>query len=158
MFVPSHGWLWQPGGTFLAWNHLPPVVNAPSHYVPPRPPAVTGPGRAVVAIGRGPTAPAFNPKVVVRGDNAGLGIPRGAYNLGRLNQRVETKGSATIRTQRGVYAPSINTAPAMRGGGDFAGPRMSGPRMSAPRMSAPRTSAPAPSHSAPSHSNSSSHR
>lgn len=147
VFVPRYGWLWQPGGSFIAWNVLPPVVNPPSHYVPPRPPVVTGPGRTMIAVGRGPSAPAFNSKIVVHGDNAGLGIPRGAYNLGRLNHQVQTNGTATIRTQRGVNAPSFGTGPAM--GGGFTGSRGSGPRMSAP----------APSHStSSSHTSSSSHR
>jgi FecR protein len=153
VFVPRYGWLWQPGGSFIAWNNLPPVVNAPVHYVPPRPPVVTGPGRTMVAVGRGPTAPAFNPKIVVRGDNAGLGIPRGAYNLGHLNQQVVTKGAATIHTQRGVYAPTFNTGPGMRTGAGFGGGRVGA-------SSGSRMSAPGPSHatSSSSHSSSSSHR
>lgn len=146
VFVPRYGWLWQPGGSFIAWNAVPPVVNPPSHYVPPRPPLVTGPGRAMIAIGRGPSAPAFNSKVVIRGDNAGLGVPRGSYNLGRLNRQVETRGAATIRTQRGVYAPSINAAPAM--GGGFSGSRSAGPRMSAPAPS--RSTSSSTSHTSPS--------
>lgn len=149
VFVPRYGWLWQPGGTFIAWNALPPVVNPPSHYVPPRPPVVSGPGHTMVAVGRGPSAPAFNSKLVVRGDNAGLGIPRGAYNLGRLNSQVQANGAATIRTQRGVNVPTFGTAPGMRSGGDFAGSRMSGPRMSAPAPSHPTSS---------SHTSSSPHR
>lgn len=150
VYVPRYGWLWQPGGRFVAWNVVPPVVNAPTHYIPPKPPVVTGVGHAVVPVGRGPSAPAFSPKMTVRSDNAGLGIPRGAYNLGQLNRQVETRGAATIHTQRGVYAPTVNPGPAMHTGGGFAGPRMSAP--------APSRSAPPHASSSPPHASSSPHR
>jgi hypothetical protein len=102
LFVPNYGWMWQPGNTWVAWNRVPPVVNPPRQYVPPRPPTVAG--NAPVIVGRGPST-GFQPKVtdgskiVLRGDSAGLGVPRGVRNLENLNRRVESKGVATLPTR-----------------------------------------------------------
>ena len=99
LFVPSYGWMWRPGNTWVAWNRVPPVVNPPRQYVPPRPPTVAG--RPSVIVGRGPAA-GFQPKIadgskiILRNDTAGLGVPRGVRNLGNLNRQVESKGMATL--------------------------------------------------------------
>jgi FecR protein len=103
LFVPNYGWMWRPGNTWVAWNGLPPVVDAPRQYVPPRPPTVAG--RPLVVVGRGPTASGFQPKIgdgskiVLRNDSAGVGVPRGVRNLGNLNRQVESKGMATLPTR-----------------------------------------------------------
>jgi hypothetical protein len=58
----------------------------------------------------------------VRGNNAGLGVPRGVRNLESLNRRVESKGSATLspRSVPRAMAPMPNAAgrPAEMGGRD----------------------------------------
>ena len=154
VMVPRYGWLWQPGATFVAWNNLPPVVNAPVHYVPPRPPAASG--HSMLAVGRGPTASigSFG-KIVVRGENAGLGVPRGVHNLGMLNQQVQSKGVATIRARSTVLGGSLPMEPgALSTGGRTmqSGARSEGTRTS-PHMGG-RMSAPAPA----SHSSSPTHR
>src|SRR5262249_12789106 len=101
--VPNYGWMWRPGNTWVAWNGLPPVVDAPRQYVPPRPPTVAG--RPLVVVGRGPTASGFQPKIadgskiVLRNDSAGAGVPRGVRNLGNLSRQVESKGMATLPTR-----------------------------------------------------------
>jgi uncharacterized protein DUF6600/FecR-like protein len=121
-FVPSYGWMWRPGNTWVAWNQVPPVLNAPRQYVPPRPPAVSG--RPAVIVGRGPTASGFQPKVagggsniILRNDSAGLGVPRGVRNLRDLNRRVESKGMATLPTRSVPRAmtpgPAVTARPGM---------------------------------------------
>ena len=149
-FVPSYGWMWQPGNNWVAWNRVPPVINPPRQYVPPRPPTVAS--RQPVIVGRGPTSSAFQPrmadgsKIVVRGNNAGLGVPRGVRNLESLNRRVESKGSATLspRSVPRAMAPMPNAAgrPAEMGGRDG----MTGPARGArtDSMGATRTTNSAP--------------
>jgi FecR protein len=121
LFVPSYGWMWRPGNTWVAWNQLPPVVNPPRQYVPPRPPTVAG--RPPVVVGRGPTASGVQPriadgsKIVLRNDSAGLGVPRGVRNLGDLNRRVESKGMATLPTRSVPRA--MTPGPAAMGRGEM---------------------------------------
>jgi hypothetical protein len=171
--VPNYGWMWRPGNTWIAWNRVPPVLNAPRQYVPPRPPAVSG--RAPVIVGRGPTASGFQPKmagggkIILRNDSAGLGIPRGVRNLENLNRRVESKGVATLPTRSVPRAmapgPAAVSRPGMSDRGRMMGPAR-GPRSesmggarspSGPRMGG-SMGAGRPSGGSTSRSNSTTHR
>jgi hypothetical protein len=122
-FVPGFGWMWAPGASLVAFQPIAPVVRPPAHYVPPRPPAATA--RNTVIVGRGPTTSSFlasNPsgsKIVVRGNMAGIGVPRGVSNLAKANQSFVQNGTATVPA-----ATRITTAapPAAMNGGRTFGP------------------------------------
>lgn len=168
MFFPGYGWMWRPGYNWVGWNTLPPVLHPPRLYVPPRPPVIP---HTTVVVGRGPSPSLVSPvaarpgtTVVVNGDSAGLGIPRGMRNLPNLNQQFERNGAvglATVVGQGGVVSARPVQIPrsAMTG----SGPRgSSGTPMSTPRMqgglSGGRMSSSSHSSSGSSHSSSSSHR
>jgi hypothetical protein len=114
MFLPAYGWVWQPGNTWLAWNAVPPVLNAPRNYVPPRPPRI---GPAMVSVGRGPTASSLMPgerpgsKLVVNRPSAGIGVPRGIENLSRVNRTFETHGQAKVGVPGGSRGAAITAMP-----------------------------------------------
>jgi len=148
-FVPSYGWMWQPGNSWVAWNRLPPVINPPRQYVPPRPPSVGG--HSAVIVGRGPTASGFQPrmadgsKIVVRDGSAGVGVPRGVRNLEGLNRKVESKGQATLPTR--AVPRAMTPGPTVVGRpGSTGRERMAGPARGArsDSMGGTRTVAPAP--------------
>ena len=110
-FIPGHGWAWQPGGTWMAVNTRPRLLNAPADSVSPQPPAATG--QSFVMVNRGPS-PVFagrsTSKLIIRNDSAGLGIPRGGLNnLGRISERVTTQGAATAR----IHTAPIQMRPMM---------------------------------------------
>jgi hypothetical protein len=114
MFLPAYGWMWQPGNTWVAWNRVPPVLNAPRNYIPPRPPRI---GPAVVAVGRGPTTSSLaagtrpGSKLVLNRPTAGIGIPRGINNLGRVNRDFETRGQARVGVPGGMRGAAMTAAP-----------------------------------------------
>jgi hypothetical protein len=118
LFAPAYGWVWRPGNTWVAWNGVPPVLNAPRNYVPPRPPRI---GPAVVAVGRGPTASSLmagagpGSKLVLNRPTAGIGIPRGINNLGRVNRDFETRGQARVGVPGGARGAAMTAAPVYRG-------------------------------------------
>ncbi|HVO59547.1 MAG TPA: FecR family protein, partial [Terriglobales bacterium] len=137
MFLPAHGWVWQPGNSWLAWNAVPPVLNAPRNYIPPRPPRI---GPSVVAVGRGPMTSSLagtrpGSKLILNRPTAGIGIPRGIDNLGRVNRDFETRGQARVGVPGGMRGAAMTAAPTPTPrmgsmGGDRVG-NMS-PRMSMP--------------------------
>lgn len=161
LFVPNYGWAWQPGGSRVGWNTVPRVINPPRQFVPPQPPTSA---HNTIVVHRGPivTSAGSADKVVIRGDSAGLGIPRGSIrNLGKVSQQVRQEGSATttvhtmpVRTSGvtavspGVRGSSVSGSPAPRTAAPAS--RVSSPRMSSPevRSGAPR-SAPAPHSTTP---------
>ena len=103
-FIPGRGWAWQPGGSWMAVNTRPRLLNGPANFVAPRPPTATG--QSLVMVNRGPS-PRFagrsTSKLIIQNNSAGLGIPRGGVNnLGKVSERVNTQGAATAR---------IHTAP-----------------------------------------------
>jgi len=118
-FVPGFGWAWQPGAAWSGWSPIPRVVNAPQHFVMPRPPAT--PGQTVV-VNRGPLneATGSGSKLTVRNDSAGMGIPRGKVSdLGRASFEAQRRGVATPSLHSGVVRPSnpvFTPAPGMHGG------------------------------------------
>ncbi len=164
LFVPQYGWMWQPGGSWVGWNRVPRVINPPRNYIPPRPPAMSGP--RVVAVGRGPSSSTVLPgtrpgsRVELSGPTGGIGVPRGVSNLGRVNRDFEAHGQAQVGVpggRRGAAMTGMPTAQPRMGGagqdramgridrGESSGARVgAAPRMSAP--SAPRSS-PSPSRS-----------
>jgi hypothetical protein len=145
IFAPGYGWAWRPGLTWVSWNYVPRLINPPVRYVPPRPPVVGT--HTTVIVGRGPSAPRLGPgtKVVIKGDDAGLGVPRGIRNLGQVNREVRDRGSAAIET----FGPRRVTvvSPAVPG----AAVSPEGPTRSAPTTGAApaRTTAPSAPRSAP---------
>jgi hypothetical protein len=103
-FVPGYGWMWAPGGFGGGWATVVPVTNPPVRFKPPAPPVR---GTATVAVGRPVLATTAPSRLIVRGDSAGLGVPRGSVNnLGKVSQQVQTNGSATVRP-----APSVTRGP-----------------------------------------------
>ncbi len=181
----GQGWCWLPTYNYAAY----PVYSAvpiigprrPPRFNPPRPPVIHTTG--VVAVGRGPSytiTPPGTRRIVVRGGDAGLGIPRMRDNLGKINRTFERTGEAMVFVpRRAVVVPAVPMSTASQPGmagtrrvegmphtgvqhtnpASVAGPRTSSPRMdSGPRMSAPsmshQSSTPAPrSSSSPSSSN-----
>jgi hypothetical protein len=120
LFVPAYGWVWQPGNNWVAWNRLPPVINAPRNYVPPRPPVMNQP--AMVAVGRGPTSSSLMPgtgpgsRLVLNKPTGGIGIPRGINNLNRVNRNFETHGQARVGVPGGSRGAAMTATPVDRGG------------------------------------------
>ena len=111
-FVPGYGWGWMPGGFGGGWATVVPVTNPPVRFKPPAPPVR---GTATVAVGRPVFSSTTPNRLVVRGDTAGLGVPRGSVNnLSKVARQVQTSGSATVRATP-PPAPSMS-APGMGGG------------------------------------------
>src|ERR1700730_3139465 len=145
-FVPSYGWFWQPGRTWAGWNTVPQIVNPPQSFSFPRPPGK--PGQTLVVSRGALPAPVrvVQNRVEVRGDSAGLGVPRGSVrNLGKISQQFERPTSA-----RGtIQAPLGGSAARLSGTSRPSASRTAPPARSAPPASgaSPRMSAPAPSSS-----------
>lgn len=186
MYAGGSGWCWSPTyNNLMAYSAVPMVGPArPPRFNPPRPPVIHSGG--VVPVGRGPTYTALTPgshRVVVRGDDAGLGIPRSHKNLSKVNRTFSTKGVATVsvpRTTAIAPAPAATTAagpgmagaprtatmphsagvqhtsPARTSGGGMSGGRASSPRIDSggARMSSPPPASRGSS-APPSHPNSS---
>ena len=159
IFAPGYGWAWQPGARWVTWNNVPRIINPPVRYVPPRPP-VTGTHTTVV-VGRGPSTSPLprGTKVVIKGDDAGIGVPRGIHDLGRVNREVRDSGTVTVEAPRTprmtVASPSAPvTAVSPRGSADRATPARPTTVPSARPSPAPspRPAAPSMPRSAPSHS------
>ena len=150
-YQQSSGWCWQPGN-WNQWVVAPRFINRPTGYHPPVPPA-DGHGRVprirgnTVAGGvtpRGGTPMPRGVRVPATGE-AGLGVPRGHTNLGRLSTPPEpgSRGFNNLergnRTGQGAAVennrPGIGRSPAPR----------SAPAPSIPAAPAPSPrSAPAP--------------
>jgi uncharacterized protein DUF6600 len=130
LFVPAYGWVWQPGNNWVAWNRLPPVINAPRNYVPPRPPVMNQP--AMVAVGRGPTSSSLMPgtgpgsRLVLNKPTGGIGIPRGINNLNRVNRNFETHGQARVGVPGGSRGAAMTATPVDRGGRSMSMPASGG--------------------------------
>lgn len=138
VFLPGRGWAWQPGGIWHPVLTQFPVVNAPRGFVAPHAPVG---GTKTVMVNHGPASTLNGNKIVVRNNSAGLGVPRGEiHNLGKVSQRVETRGSVSQR----VSMPP----PAMTAGGARMG--SPGGTNQSPRGSAGHSGPMPSSHSAPS--------
>ena len=147
-YLPAYGWAWQPGGTWMGYNTLPVVVNAPSGYSAPRSPML--PGQRIILSNRGPmpTSPGRSmSRIEIPNNSAGLGIPRGSVkNLGQLSQTVQQRGFATTR----LSTPAI-AAPGWRGGYGAASARAGTFSGGSSAMSAPSSHSSGGHVSAPSH-------
>jgi hypothetical protein len=136
-FVPGYGWMWGPGTSLVAFQPVAPIIRPPANYVPPRPPAATA--RNTVVVGRGLTASSAltaapgGSKMLVKGNAAGIGVPRGVSNLAKINDKVAQKGSAKVPTNTRITtagaAPIITgnirgTAPGHAGTAARAGSRV----------------------------------
>jgi hypothetical protein len=130
LFAPGYGWLWRPGSSWIAWNRLPPVVNPPRNYIPPRAPIMSQP--AMVAVGRGPTSSSLMPgtkpgsKLVLNAPTAGIGVPRGINNLSRLNRDFATHGQAKVGIPGNSTSRAMMATPVYRGGGAMTAPGSQG--------------------------------
>lgn len=140
-FVPGYGWMWAPGGFGGGWATVVPVTNPPVRFKPPAPPVR---GTATVAVGRPVFATGAPNRLVVRGDTAGLGVPRGSVNnLGKVSQQVQTNGSASVRT---APPPSPRpSSPSFGGSGSHASTGGSHMNTGAGRVSSGGAHASAPS-------------
>ncbi len=128
-FVPGYGWGWAPGGFGGGWSTVVRVTNPPVRFKPPAPPVR---GTATVAVGRPVFSSTAPNRIVVRGDAAGLGVPRGSVNnLSKVSRQVQTHGSATVRT---APPPSSMPSPGF-GGGSHASTGASRPSSGASRPS-----------------------
>jgi len=142
-YIPAYGWFWQPGLFGAGWTNVPLITNAPKTFNVPKPPATPG---QTLLVNRGTLAsPAgiVQSRVQLRGDSAGLGVPRGSVqNLGRISRQIERSAlpSGTSRSAFGGTAARLPEAS-----------RVSSPR-GAPTSGAPtaRTGAPSSHSSAPS--------
>ncbi|MGH9510888.1 MAG: DUF6600 domain-containing protein [Terriglobales bacterium] len=146
-FINGRGWAWHPGGTWMAVNAQPRIMNAPANFVSPRPPTTTG--QSLVLVNHGPS-PGFaghsSSKLIIRNNSAGLGIPRGGVNdLSKISQRVSTQGMATAR----IHSAPVGMRPmtrTMTGAGYQPYEPGSGSRGMSPSSQAGRGN-PAPMHS-----------
>jgi hypothetical protein len=101
VFVPSNGWFWQPGSTWAGWNTGPQIVNPPSTFVPPKPPAT--PGQALVVNRIAPPAPGrvTQNRLAILSGSAGLGVPRGSVrDLGRISRQLSWSAGAVRGTMQ----------------------------------------------------------
>jgi len=174
VFLPGYGWGWQPGGAWMPNYSQPLLLNTPSGFKRPQPPAATPvKGTTILAVNRGATPTLANQpgsKIMIRSNSAGLGVPRGLSNMSRVSQQVQSKGMVAERVPTGrisgpprsMMQPGMAPGMARGNGADRgemsrpAAPRMSSPppspRMSSPPPSpppAPRMSMPAPPPSPP---------
>jgi hypothetical protein len=149
-YVPNYGWAWQPGGSRLAWNTVPRVINPPRQFISPQPPTSA---HNTIVVQRGPfVTPAGSGivgsgnKVVIHDDSAGLGIPRGSIrNLGKVSQQVRQQGTATATVHTmPVRTSTVTSASPAAQGSSVSGSSASRTAAPASRVSTPRMSTPAP--------------
>ncbi len=168
-YLQSSGWCWQPGG-WNAWTPVPRFVNIPVGWKPPVVPS-GGRGRVPRLRGNpvegGPATRFGDPtrRVVREGPDgrilrpeageAGLGVPRGRVNLGKLVSPPERgaygddgRGSrGPVRSNDGEAAKRGSQSGSSQPGNSGNAPR-SAPPAPAPRMTppapAPRMAPPAP--------------
>ncbi len=148
-FIPGRGWAWQPGGSWIAVNTRPRVLNAPASFVSPTSPA-TG-GQSLVLVNHGPS-PGFagrsSSKLIIQNNSAGLGIPRGGLNdLGRVSDRVSTQGMVTARIHTAPVQMTPMTTEGLGSSSSSSGSGSRGASSSPPLSSAGRGNA-APMNSA----------
>jgi hypothetical protein len=142
VFVPAFGWFWQPGRTWSGWNTGLHIVNSPATFVVPRPPSRPGQFLVVNRIALPAPGPATQNRLQIRGDSAGLGIPRGSVrNLGKISQQFDRPAGLVGGTTRAPLDGS------MRGSGGSRVALRGGPpsRVSSTGGASSRMSAPAPS-------------
>ncbi len=143
IFAPPYGWVWQPGNTWVAWNRLPPVINPPRNYIPPRAPVMNQP--SMVTVGRGPTSSSLLPglrpgsKLVLDAPTAGIGVPRGINNLSRVNRDFATHGQARVGIPGNSRGAAMTATPMGHGAGamTLAGPEGHWGSMSAGHAASP---------------------
>jgi hypothetical protein len=139
-FLPTYGWAWQPGNTWTGVLNRPTILNAPSGFQAPQVPTTAS--RSLIAVGRGSALVAgggSTNQLVIRGNSAGLGIPRGSIrNLSGMSQQAAEKGFVAARIQPQAANPVMFRA--MSNGPNARAATSS--RSAAPSYSAPISSAP----------------
>ena len=172
-YLQSSGWCWQPGGWNI-WTPIPRFATGPVGWKPPVPPA-DGHGRVPRLRGNpvegGPASKFGDPsrRVVREGPDgkilrpttgeAGLGVPRGRINLGKLPAPPEPglrafgddgRGQRGSNTSGGgglARGGSNGTANGTRSGAPAAAPRSApAPRPAPPPRSTPPAPAPRGGH------------
>jgi len=123
MFVPSFGWMWQPGmwNSFVAVpRYTPTTLTRVTTLTPP----ATGTMKTVT-VGKVSTSSLLSSRMTVNSGSAGMGIARGSVNnLGHVNQEVSKRGSAELRP-----APAFSATPAARSASPTFGPARSSSSM-----------------------------
>ena len=89
-FVNGYGWCWNPGNNFATWQAVPPLRNAPPHYLLPQPPRRGGPG--VVVVQNGAVSPLAARRAIIHEDNDSM-----ARGFVRSRKIVAADGSVTPR-------------------------------------------------------------
>lgn len=136
VYVPAYGWAWQPG-LWNTWAAYPVVVNAPTYWHRPLPPAPGGVIRPTVVVG--------NPTFTRPMRTIGAGVPRPGYMpvpqgaaSPVYNGQRPTRASAATQPTQPTAQPS---RPAMSPSRPAAMPRMA-PPPSAPPGGGSHTSTP----------------
>ena len=148
LYGASFGWAWQPGGCG-SWFGFPPVINPPTTFRRPQPPAGR-PGRGTIVMMPRPIVSnslVSSHHMLIERNSAGLGIPRGSIrNLPRLSTTVRQNGSARVDF-RPIAPPVPVMARPMTNNSGMARPSASGASRpgtpAAPHPSAPSISRPA---------------
>jgi FecR protein len=142
-YLSSYGWFWQPGSSWAGWNTAPAITNPPRQFSFPRPPARPGPTLVVNRSTLSASPGIVQNRIQLRGDSAGLGIPRGSVrNLGRVSRQVEGSSAARGGVQSPLSGPVRASQPSPS--------RISSPRSGPPSRSMPAGGSPSPRMSAPS--------
>lgn len=157
VFLPGYGWAWQPGGMWMPYYSQPMLLNTPSGFKRPQPPAAAPvKGTTILAVNRGPVTTFANKsgsKIMIRNNSAGLGVPRGLSNIAKVSQQVQAKGMVTQRipSQPSMAPPRSMMQPGMQPGVRPGMARVEGQTRpaAAPRMSSPPPPPPAPRMSMP---------
>jgi Family of unknown function (DUF6600)/FecR protein len=101
LYGTSFGWAWQPGGCG-SWFGFPPVINPPTTFRRPQPPAGR-PGSGTIIMSPRPITSnslVSSHRVVIEKNSAGLGIPRGSIrNMSRLSTNVRENGSVRVNVR-----------------------------------------------------------
>ena len=153
LYGPSFGWAWQPGGCG-SWFGFPPVINAPTNFRQPQPPAGR-PGRGTIVMTPRPiisNSLTSTHRMVIERNSAGLGVPRGSIrDMSRLSTRVQQNGSVTTNFRPVPARTPMTPRPMINNPGMSrpSAPRSVAPPRSnmgggSPRSTAPSRSAPAP--------------
>src|SRR5437868_4169295 len=114
-FIPGFGWGWQPSG-FTSWNAVPVIINPPSGYVAPTPPAIAS-GHPTVPVARGPHRPITGfPGRAVIGESGRLSGAMASSPRAHGAPVIASRGGRTVVAPPSVSMPSAMGGTTARGG------------------------------------------